>query len=100
MHPDLSDIEVPLKERKFKGYFLIGRHYRWALNQMFQKFEYEAVIIVEGRLAAGREISERGGVGCGGSLVGCGGNKGEASCGGNAMQRQCLCWGHTSAAGD
>ncbi|MPC23085.1 Alpha-1,3-mannosyl-glycoprotein 2-beta-N-acetylglucosaminyltransferase [Portunus trituberculatus] len=46
-HPDLSDIEVPLKERKFKGYFLIARHYRWALNQMFQKFEYEAVIIVE-----------------------------------------------------
>ncbi|XP_050690667.1 alpha-1,3-mannosyl-glycoprotein 2-beta-N-acetylglucosaminyltransferase-like isoform X3 [Eriocheir sinensis] len=46
-HPDLTDIEVPLKERKFKGYFLIARHYRWALNQVFQKFEHEAVIIVE-----------------------------------------------------
>lgn len=49
--PDLSDIEVPLKERKFKGYFLIARHYKWALNQIFQKFDYEAVIIVEGKWA-------------------------------------------------
>lgn len=42
---------MPLKERKFKGYFLIARHYKWALSQIFQKFNYEAVIIVEGKFA-------------------------------------------------
>lgn len=45
--PDLSDIEVPVKEKKFKGYFLIARHYKWALDQIFHKFSHEAVIIVE-----------------------------------------------------
>lgn len=46
-HPDLSDIELPKKELKFKGYYMIARHYKWALNQVFHHFNYSAVIIVE-----------------------------------------------------
>ncbi|XP_045597661.1 alpha-1,3-mannosyl-glycoprotein 2-beta-N-acetylglucosaminyltransferase isoform X2 [Procambarus clarkii] len=56
--PDLSDIEVPLKERKFKGYFLIARHYKWALNQLFHKFNHEAVIIVEDDLDVAPDFFE------------------------------------------
>jgi alpha-1,3-mannosyl-glycoprotein beta-1,2-N-acetylglucosaminyltransferase len=46
--PDQSDIQVPPKEKKFKGYFKIARHYGWALNQMFFNFNFSTVIIVEG----------------------------------------------------
>ncbi|XP_071537365.1 alpha-1,3-mannosyl-glycoprotein 2-beta-N-acetylglucosaminyltransferase-like [Panulirus ornatus] len=56
--PDLNDIEVPLKERKFKGYFLIARHYKWALDQIFQKFKHEAVIVVEDDLDVAPDIFE------------------------------------------
>lgn len=45
--PDQSDIDVPPKEKKFKGYFKIARHYGWALNQTFFNFNFESVIIVE-----------------------------------------------------
>ncbi|CAL7942360.1 unnamed protein product [Xylocopa violacea] len=45
--PDQSDIEVPPKEKKFKGYFKIARHYGWALNHMFFQLGYDTVIIVE-----------------------------------------------------
>lgn len=45
--PDQSDIDVPLKEKKFKGYFKIARHYGWALNQTFFEFKFNSVIIVE-----------------------------------------------------
>ena len=31
--PDLSEPRLPEKEKKFKGYFKIARHYGWALNQ-------------------------------------------------------------------
>ena len=46
--PDLSDIDLPRKEKKFLGYYKISRHYKWALNQVFHKLNYDAVIIVEG----------------------------------------------------
>ena len=45
--PDQSDIKVPPKEKKFKGYFKIARHYGWALDQMFFQLGYDTVIIVE-----------------------------------------------------
>lgn len=46
--PDQSDIFVLPKEKKFKGYYKIARHYGWALNTTFSAgFEY--VIIVEGK---------------------------------------------------
>lgn len=48
--PDQSDIEVPPKEKKFKGYFKIARHYGWALNYVFFQLRYDTVIIVEGIL--------------------------------------------------
>lgn len=55
--PDQSDIAVPPKEKKFKGYYKIARHYGWALNTTFkQGFEY--VIIVEGMFEG---LSEFGG---------------------------------------
>lgn len=47
--PDQSDIPVPPKEKKFKGYFKIARHYGWALNYTFFKFNFDTVIIVEGK---------------------------------------------------
>lgn len=45
--PDLSEISVPAGHSKFQGYYKISRHYRWALNQVFNSFSYSAVIIVE-----------------------------------------------------
>ncbi|XP_044738364.1 alpha-1,3-mannosyl-glycoprotein 2-beta-N-acetylglucosaminyltransferase [Chrysoperla carnea] len=45
--PDQSDIQVPPKEKKFKGYFKIARHYGWALNQTFFKYNFDTAIIVE-----------------------------------------------------
>ncbi|XP_059490145.1 alpha-1,3-mannosyl-glycoprotein 2-beta-N-acetylglucosaminyltransferase isoform X3 [Neocloeon triangulifer] len=42
-----SEIVVPLKEKKFKGYFKIARHYGWALNHTFFGLNYDTVIIVE-----------------------------------------------------
>ncbi|ELT99414.1 hypothetical protein CAPTEDRAFT_149783 [Capitella teleta] len=46
-HPDLTDIRLPKKEEKFKGYYKIARHYKWALTQIFHELMYDAVIIVE-----------------------------------------------------
>ena len=48
--PDQSDIDIPLREKKFKGYFKIARHYGWALNHVFLEFGFETTIIVEGKL--------------------------------------------------
>ena len=45
--PDLSDIRVSPAHRKFQGYYKIARHYKWALNQVFNIFSYSTVVIVE-----------------------------------------------------
>lgn len=45
--PDLSDIRVRPEHRKFQGYYKISRHYRWALNQVFNTFSQSTVVIVE-----------------------------------------------------
>lgn len=45
--PDQSDIDIPPKEKKFRGYFKIARHYGWALNYVFFYLRYHTVIIVE-----------------------------------------------------
>lgn len=45
--PDQNEIIVPSKEKKFSGYFKISRHYKWALNQVFNTFNYQTAIIVE-----------------------------------------------------
>lgn len=45
--PDLSDIRVRPEHRKFQGYYKIARHYRWALNQVFNTFSQSTVVIVE-----------------------------------------------------
>ncbi|XP_025083205.1 alpha-1,3-mannosyl-glycoprotein 2-beta-N-acetylglucosaminyltransferase-like isoform X2 [Pomacea canaliculata] len=46
-HPDLSDIKLDWPQKKFSGYYKIARHYKWALNQVFNVFNFSAVIIVE-----------------------------------------------------
>ncbi|GBL87246.1 Alpha-1,3-mannosyl-glycoprotein 2-beta-N-acetylglucosaminyltransferase [Araneus ventricosus] len=46
-HPDQSDIPLSGKEKKFKGYYKIARHYGWALNETFFRFNFKSVIIVE-----------------------------------------------------
>jgi len=54
--PDQNDIPVPPKEKKFKGYFKIARHYGWALNYTFFKFNFDTVIIVEGKTLVKRSL--------------------------------------------
>ncbi|XP_066142768.1 alpha-1,3-mannosyl-glycoprotein 2-beta-N-acetylglucosaminyltransferase [Euwallacea fornicatus] len=56
--PDQSDIQVPPKEKKFKGYFKIARHYGWALNQMFFNFNFSTVIVVEDDLEIAPDFYE------------------------------------------
>ncbi|KAL1513801.1 hypothetical protein ABEB36_003161 [Hypothenemus hampei] len=56
--PDQSDIQVPPKEKKFKGYFKIARHYGWALNQIFFNFNFSSVIIVEDDLEVSPDFFE------------------------------------------
>jgi len=48
-HPDRSVIQLSKKDSKFRGYYLIARHYRWALNQVFHRLNYSVAIVVEGR---------------------------------------------------
>lgn len=56
--PDQSDIDIPLREKKFKGYFKIARHYGWALNQVFIEFGYQTAIIVEDDLDIASDFFE------------------------------------------
>ncbi|KAF4517851.1 hypothetical protein B566_EDAN011776 [Ephemera danica] len=56
--PDQSDIIVPPKEKKFKGYFKIARHYGWALNETFFRLNYETVIVVEDDLDVAPDFFE------------------------------------------
>ncbi|KAK2829981.1 hypothetical protein Q5P01_017912 [Channa striata] len=56
--PDLSDIRVRPEHRKFQGYYKIARHYRWALNQVFNTFSYSAVVIVEDDLEVAPDFFE------------------------------------------
>jgi len=56
--PDLSDPVVPPKEKKFKGYFKIARHYGWALNQTFIKMGFDQVVIVEDDLEVSPDFFE------------------------------------------
>lgn len=56
--PDQSDFPLKGKEKKMKGYYKIARHYRWALNQVFNVFNYEAAIIVEDDLDISEDFYE------------------------------------------
>ncbi|KAG8249968.1 mannosyl (alpha-1,3-)-glycoprotein beta-1,2-N-acetylglucosaminyltransferase [Homalodisca vitripennis] len=56
--PDQSDIQVPPNEEEFKGYFQIARHYRWALNQMFNTYNFSTVLIIEDDLDVSPDIYE------------------------------------------
>ncbi|XP_029369269.1 alpha-1,3-mannosyl-glycoprotein 2-beta-N-acetylglucosaminyltransferase b isoform X2 [Echeneis naucrates] len=56
--PDLSDIRVRPEHRKFQGYYKIARHYRWALNQVFNAFSHSAVVIVEDDLEVAPDFFE------------------------------------------
>lgn len=56
--PDLSEPIVPPKEKKFRGYFKIARHYGWALNQTFNEFGYDQVILVEDDLEISPDFYE------------------------------------------
>ncbi|XP_072226929.1 alpha-1,3-mannosyl-glycoprotein 2-beta-N-acetylglucosaminyltransferase b [Leuresthes tenuis] len=56
--PDLSDIRVKPEHRKFQGYYKIARHYRWALNQVFNTFSQSTVVIVEDDLEVAPDFFE------------------------------------------
>ena len=47
---------LPPKEKKFKGYFKISRHYRWALGQVFDRFNHSTVLILEDDLDVAPDI--------------------------------------------
>jgi alpha-1,3-mannosyl-glycoprotein 2-beta-N-acetylglucosaminyltransferase len=46
------------KEKKFKGYYKISRHYAWALNQTFNFFNYNTAIVVEDDLDISSDFFE------------------------------------------
>ncbi|XP_071357141.1 alpha-1,3-mannosyl-glycoprotein 2-beta-N-acetylglucosaminyltransferase b [Trachinotus anak] len=56
--PDLSDIRVRPEHRKFQGYYKIARHYRWALNQVFNTLSHSTVVIVEDDLEVAPDFFE------------------------------------------
>ncbi|XP_005814409.1 alpha-1,3-mannosyl-glycoprotein 2-beta-N-acetylglucosaminyltransferase-like [Xiphophorus maculatus] len=56
--PDLADIKVRPEHRKFQGYYKIARHYRWALNQVFNTFSQSTVVIVEDDLEVAPDFFE------------------------------------------
>lgn len=56
--PNQSDIYVPPREKKFKGYFKIARHYKWALNFTFNYLQFNAVVIVEDDLDVSPDFYE------------------------------------------
>lgn len=56
--PDLTEPVVPVKEKKFRGYFKIARHYGWALNQTFNELGHQQVIIVEDDLEVAPDFFE------------------------------------------
>ena len=46
--PFPADFPIPPKEKKFKGYFKIARHYGWALNHTFQvDYELEQLFLLD-----------------------------------------------------
>jgi len=56
--PDQTDPVLPAKEKKFKGYFKIARHYGWALNHTFMEMGFDQVIIVEDDLEIAPDFFE------------------------------------------
>lgn len=56
--PTFADVPIPPKEKKFKGYFKIARHYGWALNQTFLEKGHDQVIIVEDDLEVAPDFFE------------------------------------------
>ncbi|GCC37040.1 hypothetical protein chiPu_0015540 [Chiloscyllium punctatum] len=56
--PDLSEPRVPPEHRKFRGYYKIARHYRWALNQVFRALRYRAAVVLEDDLEVAPDFFE------------------------------------------
>ncbi|XP_026756104.2 alpha-1,3-mannosyl-glycoprotein 2-beta-N-acetylglucosaminyltransferase [Galleria mellonella] len=56
--PDLSEIPLPRAKVKFRGYYKIARHYKFALNHVFNTLGHEAVIIVEDDLDISQDFFE------------------------------------------
>merc|ERR1719458_693129 len=58
--PDLSEPAIPPKEKKFKGYFKIARHYGWALNKTFMDMAFDQVVCtVEDEKVSVEELTEK-----------------------------------------
>ncbi|KAM3956138.1 LOW QUALITY PROTEIN: acetylglucosaminyltransferase [Aphomia sociella] len=55
--PDLSEIP-PRAKVKFRGYYKIARHFKFALNYVFNTLGHEAVIIVEDDLDISQDFFE------------------------------------------
>ncbi|KAJ8354525.1 hypothetical protein SKAU_G00220920 [Synaphobranchus kaupii] len=50
--------EVRPEHKKFQGYYKISRHYRWALNQVFNTLSHSTVVIVEDDLEVAPDFFE------------------------------------------
>lgn len=57
-HPDLSDIPLPPKQKKFLGYYKLNRHYKWALNKTFYELGHKTAIITEDDLIIAPDFFE------------------------------------------
>ncbi|KAJ8377928.1 hypothetical protein AAFF_G00249910 [Aldrovandia affinis] len=53
-----QNIQVQPAHRKFQGYYKISRHYRWALNQVFNTLSHSTVVIVEDDLEVAPDFFE------------------------------------------
>jgi alpha-1,3-mannosyl-glycoprotein beta-1,2-N-acetylglucosaminyltransferase len=51
-------LELDKKELRWKGYYLLARHYKWALDQMFTERNFSAVVIVEDDLEVAPDFFE------------------------------------------
>ncbi|ESO10940.1 hypothetical protein HELRODRAFT_72024 [Helobdella robusta] len=56
--PNQTEYNLPAKKKKLQGYFRLSRHYKWALNQVFIKFNYNSCIIVEDDLEISPDFFE------------------------------------------
>lgn len=56
--PDLLAISVRPEHNKYQGYYKISRHYRWALNQVFNTLSHSSVVIVEDDLEVAPDFFE------------------------------------------
>lgn len=57
-HTNNDPIDLPKKTMNLKGYYLLSRHFLWALNQVFITYGFETCLILEDDLNISPDIFE------------------------------------------